>query len=108
MDLVQHPWTAETSVHGGLAMVGRRGLTGARPKGRFRARWLTGGGAMGRGVHGESTSGLTEARAAVWRPIDDGEEMAEEALGAGGAWAWREEKESGERCGEERWISPCI
>jgi hypothetical protein len=48
---------------------------------------------MGRGVHRESTSGLTEARAAVWWPIDGGKETAEEALGAGGACARREVKE---------------
>jgi hypothetical protein len=80
--------------HGGLAMAGRRGLTGARPNGRSGARWLTGGGAMGRGVHGESTSGLTGARAAVWWPVDGGEETAEEALDA--------ERREGE-WGEVRW-----
>jgi hypothetical protein len=66
------------------------------------ARWLTGGGATGRGVHGESISGLTGARAAVWRLGNSGEEMEEEALGVGRAWARREEKESGERYGEDR------
>jgi hypothetical protein len=73
-------------------MAGRRGLTGARPSGHSRARWLAGGGATGRGVHRESTSSITEAQAAVWRLIDGGEEMVEEVLGAGGAWARREEK----------------
>jgi hypothetical protein len=38
-------------------------------------------------VHGESISGLTGVRAAVWRPSDGGEETAEEALGAGEARA---------------------
>jgi hypothetical protein len=33
-------------------------------------------------VHGESISGLTGARAAVWRPGDGGKETTEEALGA--------------------------
>jgi hypothetical protein len=61
--------------------------------------WPAGGGAMERGVHGESISGLTGAQAAVWRPGDSGEETAEEALGVGSARAWREEKESGEMCG---------
>jgi hypothetical protein len=28
--------------------------------------------------------------------------VAVEALSVGGAWAWREEKESGERCGKDR------
>jgi hypothetical protein len=73
VDLVHHPWTAEMPVHSGLAMADRRGLTGARPSGRSGARWLTGGGTTERGVHGESTSGLTRARAAVWWPVDNGE-----------------------------------
>jgi hypothetical protein len=60
------------------------------------------------GVHRESISGLTRARAAARWPGDDGEEMVEEALSASGAWAWREEKESGERCGGERRSSPFI
>jgi hypothetical protein len=34
-------------------------------------------------------------RVAVWRPGDGGEEVAVEALGAGDAWVWREEKEGG-------------
>jgi hypothetical protein len=38
-----------------------------------------------------------------------GELPAEEALGAGGACAWREEKIGGERSGEARWwCSPFI
>jgi hypothetical protein len=76
-------------------------LDGARPSGRSGTRWLAGGGTAGRGVHGESISGLTGARAAVWRPGDGGKETTEEALGAGIAWEWRDEKESGERCGED-------
>jgi hypothetical protein len=83
-------------------------LDGARPHGRSRAWWLTGGGATGRGVHEESILGLTGAQAAVWRPGDGGEDMVEEVLGAGGTWAWREEKESGERCGGGRWGCPFI
>jgi hypothetical protein len=83
-------------------------LNGAQPSGRSGARWSAEGGATGRGVHGESISGLTGARVAVRRPGDGGEEMVEEALGAGGTWAWREEKESGERCGGERRSSPFI
>jgi hypothetical protein len=106
VDSVHHPWTAGMPVHDRLAMTGQRGLTRARPSGRSRAWWLTGGGAIGRGVHGESTSGLTRARAVVWRPVDGGEETAEEALDAGGAWARREDKASGERCGGERGALP--
>jgi hypothetical protein len=59
-------------------------------------------------VHWESISGLTGAWAEGWRPGDGVEETAEEALGAGSAWAWREEKESGERCGGGRRGSPFI
>jgi hypothetical protein len=47
-------------------------------------------------------------RAAVWRPVDGGKELVEQALSAGGASAWREEKESGEGCGGEWWSSPFI
>jgi hypothetical protein len=61
----EHPWTAGTPVHGGLAMPGRRGLTGARPSGPSGAQWVTGGGATEGGVHGVSTLGLTGARAAM-------------------------------------------
>jgi hypothetical protein len=46
-------------------------LDGARSSGRSWARWPAGGGATGRGVHGESISGLTGARATTvkkwWR-----------------------------------------
>jgi hypothetical protein len=52
--------------------------------------------------------GLTRARAAVWRPVNDGEEITEEELGAGGAWARRGEKESRESCGGEQQSSPII
>jgi hypothetical protein len=74
-------------------------IGGAWPSGHSVARRLAGDGTTGRGVHGESISGLTEARAAMWRTSDGGEEAAVAALGAGGAWTRREEKESGERCG---------
>jgi hypothetical protein len=74
-------------------------LDGARPSSCSGARWLTGGSATGRGVHRESISGLIGARAAVWWLGDSGEEMAEEALGAGGAWV---------RCSGGRWGSPFI
>jgi hypothetical protein len=77
-------------------------LDGARSCGCSGAQWLTRGGATGRGVHGECILGLTEAQATMWRPGDGGEETTEEALDAGSAWAWREDKESGKRCGEDR------
>jgi hypothetical protein len=60
-------------------------LDRAWPSGRSGARWPAGGGTTRRGVHGESISGLTRARAAARRSGDGGEEMAEEALDAGGA-----------------------
>jgi hypothetical protein len=77
-------------------------LTRARPSGRSGAWWLIGDGATEREGHEESISGFTEARAAAWRPGNDGEEMAEEVLGAGGAWARREEMRRG-REGEVWW-----
>jgi hypothetical protein len=76
-------------------------LTGARPNGGSGARWLADDGTIEREKHGESVSGLTRAWVAAWRPSDSGEEVAVEALGAGGAWAWREENESRERCGKD-------
>jgi hypothetical protein len=48
VDSVHHPLTAGTLVHGGLAMAGQRGLTGAQPSGCSMAQWLTEGGATGR------------------------------------------------------------
>jgi hypothetical protein len=57
-------------------------------------------------VHRESISGLTGARAVVWRLGDGGGEAALVALGVGGAWAREEEKESERRCGGGRWGSP--
>jgi hypothetical protein len=77
-------------------------LTEAWPSGRSGARRHTDDGATERGEHEESISGLTGVRAAVWRPGDGGEEAAVVALDGGGARAWREEKESGERCGGGR------
>jgi hypothetical protein len=53
-------------------------------------------------VHGESISDLTGARVVAWRPGDGGDEVAVEVLGAGGAWAQREEMNSRERCAGER------
>jgi hypothetical protein len=76
-------------------------LDGARSSGRSGVQWPTGGGAMGRGVHGEAISGLTGVRATARWPGNGGEDMVEEALGVGDAWARREEKESGERCSGE-------
>jgi hypothetical protein len=83
-------------------------LDRAQPSGCFGAQWLARGGATGRGVGGESISGLTRVRAAGRRLGDGGEEMVEEALSVGDTWAWREEKESGEMCGGERWSSAFI
>jgi hypothetical protein len=77
-------------------------LTGARPNGGSGARRLAGDGTTEGEKHDESVLGLTGARVAAWRQRNGGEEVMVEALSAGDAWAWREEKESGERCGEDR------
>jgi hypothetical protein len=42
---------------------------------------------MGRGVHGESISGLTRVQVVVWWPGDSGEETADETLSVGSARA---------------------
>jgi hypothetical protein len=77
--------------------------------GRSSALKLTGGGAIERGEHGKLGSGLTGARAAVWRPGDGSAEPEAAALGESDARAWREEKRGWERCGEARgWCSPFI
>jgi hypothetical protein len=88
--------------HGGPRIGPRWWLIGARPSSRSRPLRLTGGGATERGLHGESISGLTGAWVAAWRPSNDGGEVAVVTLGGGGAQARREERESGERCGEDR------
>jgi hypothetical protein len=59
-------------------------------------------------VNGESISGLTGARVAVWRLCNGGEEVAVKGPGAGNTWVRREEMKNGERCGGERWGSPFI
>jgi hypothetical protein len=79
-------WTGSTCdepgpgrvVHHGQTVVRTEG-TGARwcahrsmAFGHSGARKLTGRGATERGEHGELGSGLTVARAAVWRPCDGG------------------------------------
>jgi hypothetical protein len=97
--MARGPWAAP--VHGGLGNGWLKGLAGAQPSGRSGGCQLTDGGTTEKGLHGESISGLTGARAATWRPGDDGEEVA-------GAWARREEKEDGERSGGGRRGSPFI
>jgi hypothetical protein len=59
-------------------------------------------------LYGELDGPLIEDREVVRRPGNADEEMVEEVLGAFDAWARREEKESGERCGGERRSSPFI
>jgi hypothetical protein len=49
--------------------------------GRSGARKLAGRGTTERGEHGELGSGLTGARAAVWRPGNGGEMTEERELG---------------------------
>jgi hypothetical protein len=62
-------------------------LDGACSRGRSGAWWPAGGRAMGRGVHGESISGLTRVQVVVWWPGDSGEETADETLSVGSARA---------------------
>jgi hypothetical protein len=102
MDLVHGSWTTVVLVHGGLSQGWPKGCTRARPSGRSEARRLVGDGATQREKNGESVSGLTGAREALWQPGDGGEEVVVEALDAGDAWVWREEKEDGDRCGGGR------
>jgi hypothetical protein len=102
MDWVHGSWTAMALIHGGLGHGWPKRLTGARPSSHSGARRLTGEGAIEREEHGESVSGLTEARAVVRRSFDGGEEVVVESFSAGGAWARREEKEDEERCGGGR------
>jgi hypothetical protein len=112
VDSVHGSWTsagvAGLRFHRGLQSGWRQGLTGARPNGHSGARWFTDDGAMEKGARGETVSGLTGARAAVWRPNDVSEEVAVVALGVVGAWAREEEKESGRRCGGGRRGSPLL
>jgi hypothetical protein len=70
----------------------RRRAHRSMASGRSGALKLTGGGAIERGEDGELGSGLTEARAAAWRPSDGGVEPEAAALGGSVARAWREEK----------------
>jgi hypothetical protein len=89
------------SFHGGPWTGVGDDLTGARPNGCSEAWWLTSDGTTEREEHGEPDSGLTGARAVSWRPGDDGEETAVEALNGGGAQAQRGEEESGDGCSED-------
>jgi hypothetical protein len=103
--MVEWPWLVERgSLELGLVVTqAERGVY--RESG---ARRPASGDATERGVCRESIPGLTGARAVVWRPGNGGEEMAEEALNAGSALAWRKEKKSRERCSGEWWCSSFI
>jgi hypothetical protein len=84
-------WTGSTRDEPGPGRAVHRGPTMARTEGtgawrrahvsmasgHSGARKLAGGGTTARGEHGELDSGLTGARASVWR-LGDGGETAEE------------------------------
>jgi hypothetical protein len=72
------PWTDGGTDRGGVRA--RRRAHRSSASGRSDAPELTGGGAKGREEHGELSSGLTGARAALWRLADGGAEP-----GGGGA-----------------------
>jgi hypothetical protein len=55
-----------------------------------------------RGARWGSVQGLTRGGGATWRPGDGGKDSAATVLSESAAQAWREEKRSGERCGETR------
>jgi hypothetical protein len=67
----------------------------SRASGHSGAQEPIGGGRKERGDHGGPFAGLTEARAAVWRPGDGDEVAVVEKLGGGGAQAQREGKGGG-------------
>jgi hypothetical protein len=72
------PWNDGSADRGGAGA--RRRAHRSLAFGRSGVPKLTGGGAKGREEHGEHGSGLTGARAALWRPGDGGAEP-----GGGGA-----------------------
>jgi hypothetical protein len=100
-------WTRSTRDGPGLGRAVHRGPTVARTEGtgaRRRARQsmasghsgarkLTSGGTTVIGEHGELGSGLTGARASVWRPGDGGETTEEGELGDSGTHASGEGEE---------------
>jgi hypothetical protein len=67
--------------------------------GRSDALKLTGGGTIERGEHEELGSGLTRARAAVWRPGDTAARRSHGKLCGEGFWCGRGEERGSVRCG---------
>jgi hypothetical protein len=71
---------------------------------RSGALKLTGGGAIERGEHGELGSGLTGARAAVWRPGDAAARRSHGKLGGEGFRRRIGEERVSVRCGVLRGV----
>jgi hypothetical protein len=77
-------WTEGTGAH----WRARRSLASSHSG----AQKLAGGGTTERGEHGEPSSGLTGAQAAVWRPGNGGEMATKRKLSNGGSRALEEGK----------------
>jgi hypothetical protein len=91
--------------HGEQRSTGRWQLIGGWPRGHSGARELTDGGTIERGEHGDPGSGLTEARAAVERLHDGGDERRGLELDTTVMKGAREFKREGKRGGEDRGCS---